>query len=60
MKLTAFGTAMAILLLLALVVMVACAVIILEGIGTPWGVFGISAVIAIGLVTAFNLEGRRA
>lgn len=57
---TTFGKVMAGILLLAFVVMVACAVIILEGIGTPWGVFGISAVICVGLTTAFNLERRRA
>ena len=56
---TTFGKVMAGVLLTALVIMVACGVIILEGIGTPWGVFGISAGIVLILTAAFNLERRR-
>lgn len=59
MKLTVIGKIMAAVLLISLVVSVACAVIILEGIGTPWGVLAISAVVAGTLTVAFNLEGRR-
>ena len=59
MKLTVFGKLMAGLLLLAFAVMVACAVIILEGIGTPWGVLAIAAFVSIVLTAAFNLERRR-
>ena len=58
MKLTVFGKLMAGLLLLAFVVMVACAVIILEGIGTPWGVFAIATVVCVALTAAFNIERR--
>ena len=56
---TTFGKIMAAVLLLALGTMVACAVIILEGIGTPWGVFGIATAVCVILTAAFNLERRR-
>lgn len=56
---TTFGKIMAAVLLLALGTMVACAVIILEGIGTPWGVLAIAALVSIVLTSAFNLERRR-
>ena len=59
MKLTVFGKIMAAVLLISLVVSVACAVVILEGIGTPWVVLAISAAVAGTLTVAFNLEGRR-
>lgn len=56
---TTFGKIMAGVLLLAMAVAVVCSVIILEGIGTPWGVLAISAGIAVTLAVAFNLERRR-
>ena len=59
MRLTVFGSVMAVVLLISLIVAVSCAVIILEGLGTPWVLFGISVGICILLATAFNIEGRR-